>query len=390
MVLTTPGRSGPATTSPVSVARVYTNLRTAHLERFRKMTPARVLYTSTRYDFDENMIDRANPPVRLSRIGVIHELLRRHYSVLEVSEPCVVADWPFLLAQVAAVRLRGAFSCRRTTIVAYCIGNADPAVALEQRWWLPKPIARSIARATMNTLVRSTDRLAFGTTGSLALYQDCVGGHRLIGKSRLFEALPSACECLTESTEPHIPTQLAFVGSLAARKGIRTIMAAWDLLRKDRAGATLRILGKGELEREVTAWAAGRPEVSVAIDPPRLTIHRVLRESGVVIMLSDHRPSREQVGLPILEGLGHGCEIVTSTETGLADWLIRHGHAVVALDAPARTVADEIEAAFRRAAERTGSLPDLPTLDQRVVADRWMTAPAPATVPANAARARQG
>lgn len=359
-------------TVPGSAARVYTNLRTAHLERFPQMTPARVLYTATRYDFDASLVDPANPPVRLSRRGVIRELLRRHHSVLEINEPAMVISWSFLLAQVVAVRLRGALLRRRTTIVAYCIENTDPALRVQRRWRLPLRIARLVARAAMTIFVHASDRLAFGTTSSFALYQDYVGEGALARRSRLFEALPAACDCLSGSTEPRSPTQLVFVGSLSARKGVHRIMAAWDLLREDQAGATLRILGKGALEHEVVVWAADRPEVAVEIDPPRATVHRVLRESGALVVLSRHSPFREQVGLPILEGLSHGCEIVTTSETGLAPWLTEHGHGVVPLDAGPPHVAQEIEAAFRRAARRTGSLPDLPAVDQRIVADRWM------------------
>lgn len=65
-------------------------------------------------------------------------------------------------------------------------------------------------------------------------------------------------------------------------------------------------------------------------------------------------------------------EIIASSETGVAGWLADHGQSVVAPEAPASRVADEIGAAFDRARRRPGSLPDLPALDQRIVADRWM------------------
>jgi hypothetical protein len=289
-----------------SAARVYTHLRTAHLERFAHMTPARVLYVERRYDFDESLIDPDNPPLQRSRLGVLRELARRYHSVLEINEPTMVANWPFLLAQVALVRLRGVLTRRRTTIVAYCIGVTDPAVALARRRWMPKPFAKPVARAVMTILVGATERLAFGTAGSQALYEKCVGNKRLAGKARLFEALPSACDCLAGATDTRTPTQCTFVGKLTARKGIQQVMDAWDLVRLEHPRATLCIVGKGELEREVVAWAADRPEVSVEIDPPRDTIHRVLRRSGVLTCLAQPSPVREQIGLPLLEGLGHG------------------------------------------------------------------------------------
>jgi glycosyltransferase involved in cell wall biosynthesis len=365
---------GPAT---VARARVYTNLRTAHLERFRTMVPARVLYTDTRYDFDTSLIDATDPPVRRSRAGVVGELLRRHHDVVEINEPTMVTEWPFLLAQVGAVRLRGLVSRRRTAVVAYCIGVTDPVGALGRRWRLPAPLARPVARAVLTLLVGGTDRLAFGTTRSQALYESWLGRRRLAARSRLFEALPSPCGCAEGAEvgapgEPRAPTDALFVGKLTGRKGVRQLMAAWDLVRRHDPRARLRILGKGDLEGEVVAWAAERPEVSVEIDPPRATIHRTLRRSGVLVCLSQPAPTPEQIGLPIVEGLSHGCEIVATTETGLARWLADHRHGVVDPDAPPEGVAAEVTAAFSRATERHGSLVDLPREDQRIVADRWL------------------
>jgi glycosyltransferase involved in cell wall biosynthesis len=65
--------------------------------------------------------------------------------------------------------------------------------------------------------------------------------------------------------------------------------------------------------------------VSVIVDPPRAEVHELLRSSAVVAMPSVRRPGwREQIGLPLVEGLTHGCRVVTTTETGLADDLREH------------------------------------------------------------------
>jgi glycosyltransferase involved in cell wall biosynthesis len=359
--------------TPASAARVYTHLRTADLERFRHMTPARVLFTRTRYDFDESLVDPANPPVRLTRLGVVRQLLWRDHAVVEMNEPAIGDLFPFLLAQVAAVRLRGRISRRRATIAAYCIQNADPALEVARRWRLPRPLALVVTAAAVRILVRSTDRLAFGTAASYELYERYVGDRLLRERARLIEEVPSPCECLAGTTEERSSTQVAFVAQFSERKGIREAMAAWDVLRDDHPEATFRIVGKGPLEDDVVTWAASRPEVSVDIDPPRSAIHRLLSRSGVLILLSQPDGSfREQIGFPITEGLAHGCEIVASSETGLAGWLAQHGHGVVPPDAPAGRVADEIAAAFDRARRRPGSLHDLPAVDQRIVADHWM------------------
>lgn len=353
--------------------RVYANLRTADLERFREMTPARVLYTRTRYDFDGSLVDPARPPVRLSRPGVIRALLAADRPVVETNEPAMGDRFAFLLAQVAAIRLRGAVTGRRATIAAYCIQNADPAAELARRWHLPAAVARPLTRAALRTLVRASDRLAFGTGASLALYRGYVGERLLAGRARLIEELPAPCACLAGAPEPRVPAQLAFVAQFSERKGIRQAMAAWDALGDRVPGATFRVVGQGPLEAEVRRWAAGRPDVAVAVDPPRAEVHRVLRTSGVAVLLSQpHGTFREQVGFPVTEGLSHGCEVVASSETGLAGWLRAHGHGVVAPDAAPEAVAAALAAAFARAAGRRGSLADLPAEDRRVTADRWM------------------
>ncbi|MGV9941485.1 glycosyltransferase [Streptomyces sp. NPDC003401] len=55
---------------------------------------------------------------------------------------------------------------------------------------------------------------------------------------------------------------LLYLGRLAEAKGVRLLMAAWDEIAADGGvGVPLVIAGAGPLEREVTAWAAGRDDV---------------------------------------------------------------------------------------------------------------------------------
>ncbi|MYR59844.1 glycosyltransferase, partial [Streptomyces sp. SID625] len=55
---------------------------------------------------------------------------------------------------------------------------------------------------------------------------------------------------------------LLYLGRLAETKGVRLLMAAWDeIAAGGGAGVPLVIAGAGPLEREVTAWAAGRDDV---------------------------------------------------------------------------------------------------------------------------------
>jgi glycosyltransferase involved in cell wall biosynthesis len=353
--------------------RIYASLRTAHLERFREMAPAQVRFHRTRYDYDESLADPDAVPRRASRLGVVAELARRPYRVVEVNEPLMPERWPDLAAQIAAARLRGLLSRRRELVVAYCIGRTDPAEELHRRWRVPGRLARPMARLAVALLVRGMDRLAFGTTGAMELYADYVGPARLDRVARLFEALPAPCECRAGDTARARPGTLVFLGAFDERKGITRVMAAWDELTGRGTALRLHIMGTGPLAGEVESWAAGRPEVTLDIEPSRAHIHEVLRDSAALILLSQRvGPWREQIGLPIVEALGHGCEVIASSETGLAGWLRAHGHAVLDPRAEPGQLADVIATVLAAPRPAATVLADLPRSDRRIAADAWL------------------
>jgi glycosyltransferase involved in cell wall biosynthesis len=357
---------------PQRAMRIYGSLRSAHLERFPRMVPAEVVFHRTRADHDASLADPAAAPRQAGRLGVVARLLRRHYDVIEVNEPVMVQRWPDLLAQIAAIRLRGVLTRRRGSVVAYCIGLTDPVEELSRRSRLPPRLSRPIARVVMRVLVAGMDRLAFGTTEARGLYARYVPAARLDRISKVFEALPAPCECLSGAGHRQ-PSTVVFLGAFDERKGIERLMPAWEeLLRRD-GDARLQLIGSGPLAGEVGEWASQRAEVTLAIDPPRAAIHGALRESTALVLLSQRvGPWREQVGLPIVEALGHGCEVIASSETGLATWLAEHGHAVVDPRIAPAELAEVIAEVLDAPRSRERVLADLPDSDQRIAADAWL------------------
>ena len=92
---------------------------------------------------------------------------------------------------------------------------------------------------------------------------------------------------------------------------------------------------------------------------------------------------REQVGLPIVEGLSYGCTIVTTTETGLAGWLSEHRHRVLPADANEAQLAAAIIDALRRPVRgrtRSAAGPGRPA-DRRRVDVRMTETQAPTPAP---------
>jgi glycosyltransferase involved in cell wall biosynthesis len=116
------------------------------------------------------------------------------------------------------------------------------------------------------------------------------------------------------------------------------------------------------------------------VDPGRDRIHAVLHEASALVLPSQPSPTwREQVGLPIVEGLSHACTIVTTAETGLADWLRERGHGVAVDPASPAELAEIIRTVLAHPVDPEAVLAALPARDGRLVADDVLFTTAPST-----------
>jgi glycosyltransferase involved in cell wall biosynthesis len=117
-----------------------------------------------------------------------------------------------------------------------------------------------------------------------------------------------------------------FLGRLAQAKGVRLLMAAWDEIASGGGvGVPLVIAGAGPLEREVTAWAAGRDDVRYVGLYDTAECQKALARSVAVVAPSTWL---EAFGLVVVEAMaagvpavaaGHGAfvELVEDGATGL-------------------------------------------------------------------------
>ncbi|MEV0738266.1 glycosyltransferase family 4 protein [Streptomyces sp. NPDC050549] len=120
--------------------------------------------------------------------------------------------------------------------------------------------------------------------------------------------------------------QVLYLGRLAEAKGVRLLMAAWDeVAATGGVGVPLAIAGTGPLEKEVTAWAAGRDDVRYVglLDPAEC--RKAIARSVAVVAPSTWL---EAFGLVVVEAMaagvptvaaGHGAfvELVEDGVTGL-------------------------------------------------------------------------
>ena len=255
-------------------------------------------------------------------------------------------------------------------MVSYAIENLDP------RPFIPKLPARArwTRRAWLHmapAVWRRLDRVAFGTEQAADLYQEVFGSSRSTRPDlRLIPHLPAA---VVHDSAPR--DGVVFVGDLPSGRDFPHLLEAWANVAAAEPEARLHVIGSGRGVAAAQAFAMEGSHVEVSIDPRRDVIDQVLRRGKVLVLPSERGPRwREQVGLPIVEGLARGCLIVTTTETGLAPWLEAHGHFVVP-PGDSAALADALIAALRSPRHVADILADLPNVDGRAAADRWLTAP---------------
>ncbi|WP_344753870.1 glycosyltransferase [Gryllotalpicola koreensis] len=345
-----------------------------HFERASEMAPGLTLYLKRRADFDEALA--ANRPDFLS--GTLREIIRRvlvsRPRVLEVPEPLWFRYWPHTMILLIALRLASGSRRREISVVTYAIENSTPDRLPRRLATLPPALWRTISRILARGHLRHVDRIAFGTSGARQALITTAGLGALQDdhlQTRIIEALPTRCACTSPSEER--TDSVVFVTSLEQRKGLDTLLEAWPAVVAARPTAMLHIAGSGPLEGATATASATYPSIVFHGLVGRETVHSLYRHARVSVLPS--RPSgrwREQVGLPIVEGISHGTSIVTTAETGLARWLTQHGQHVLTELTP-RALATAIIEALAVPAPRYA----LPLADGRILADGWLIGRAP-------------
>lgn len=349
-------------------ARLYHQVRSAHLERAAQLPAATLLYGSTRYDFEAGLasgLDLVHAP----GARVAWWLLRHDLTAVEVNEPLLAHATRWTALALAAVRLRGILRGRRTQVVSYCIENLDPGSAPPWPGWKAR-LGRVVDPVLRRLIWGQLDRVVFGTPASAELYARLMPArHRL--RSCVVPALPTV-ERSAGAPAKSAGTVL-FLGALSDRKGIRQVLEAWPQVRAAVPDARLMVVGKGALESLVVEAAALDPSIELVVDPPRQRIRRELDGHQVLVLPAQPTPGwREQVGLPLVEGLSFGCTVVTTAETGLADWLAAHGHRVISEPASVDQLAVALTEAVQHPLPVAEVLASLPEQDGRLAADAWL------------------
>jgi glycosyltransferase involved in cell wall biosynthesis len=343
---------------------VIPELRNSHFEQSRSPVHQMVIYAARKQDLERELV-----PSRARRVRVVTGwtwAFRHRWKTVELPELLWLRALPLTLSVGLCVRVADLLTGRRTSVVAYAIENSDANALFGA--------VPSIARRPLLGFLRMAsrilfDRMVFGSEGAA----DCYRSLALVSsrcRTRILLELPVPCSCGVSAEKT--PT-VTFVGAFEQRKGVSMLLDAWEAASLP-DGWRLALAGQGPLNEDVRR-AARESKSVLALGPVgRDDVHVLMRESSIVILPSRRDGRwREQIGLPILEGLAHGCYIITTDDTGLAGWLIRNGHTVIPHDYEASVLSSAIEHAVNGQLQPPGTVCSaLPSIAGRISAEDWL------------------
>ena len=350
--------------------RVFPSIRSAHMDELDAYAPRPTLYFEKNYDLGGRTIPAHWR--RVTRLGAFRAVWTSQVDSLELFEPL----WPGQLATWIGLGLtqklrRGR---NRRTVGFFAIENSTLDVLFPSLRRFANFKRRMTVILLRSAVTRLADRIAFGTDMSHALYAPITTPKGPDTTITLDLLAPRA------STPPHkTPLTAAFVGELHERKGIDLLMTAWEAVEASLPGAHLSIVGDGPLRTLVASWVGARPQSR--------EYRGVLRHGEVFEFLTPlsvlvapsvrHGLWREQVGSPMTEALAVGSTIVTTTETGIAQWLSDRRHRVIDTPVDVLVLTDVVIESLKSPLSPAEVLASLPAVDGRQAADAWLHSASP-------------
>lgn len=348
--------------------RLIPELRNYHVALAPRITPSDTGYFEQKYDLSTAEL------AGFERMGT-REALRRvldgRYSQLIIWEPLWVRMLPKHILLVTAWRMR---TLRRRPVVSYAMENNDLGSLMVGRRRVSRAAVWAFSVLLGCYMRFAYTKLAFASEGAATTYRAIPLVRRV--ESRVILNLPARKEAQDVDIDPG---RVVMVARMETRKGIDVLMEAWPQVENARADASIVLVGGGPEGEKVADWASLRPASRryLGSTPHDTALAEVARAAVLVLPSVRDGRWREQIGLPLHEGLTNGLTIVTTDETGLARTLAEAGHYVIPVGAIRERLAQAVLAALDKPLAPADVRAVLPEEDGRVEADRWLVGGAP-------------
>lgn len=350
----------------------WPELRSKHLNSASMQSGSLFLVQKYKTDFDVTKIP-ANAQIRSAGVWKsIFIIFKARPEVVEIPEPLYYRYLLKTVLLVSAISLLSKFRKCPPKFVTFCLENGDKGLMPRRLSYISSIIWVAAITPLVRYLVQKLDKVAFGSELAQNTLKTWLTKNQIVdldSKSRYFPQLPSKCECHPELKK--VEGSVLFIGELEARKGIPLLIQAWEEHSKEFKNSTLTIAGSGSLKSAVDQLALRNNNVNFLGQVNRDTVHKLMRTNQIVVLPSRRSGSwREQIGLPIEEGLAHSCSLIASEDSGLSNFLIENKQQVLKWDFSL----EELVVALRSSTLNpvVVSSEKLPTRNQRGVAEDWL------------------
>jgi len=323
-------------------------------------------------DFDSSKI-----PVKaqIRSTGVWKSILlalKAEPEVIEIPEPLY---YRYLLRTaffVFAISSLSRFRNSRPKFVTFCLENGAKGLRPRRLSFISPILWVATITPLVRFLVQKVHRIAFGSEMAQSTLKTWLTRSQiedLDSKSRFFPQLPSKCECYPELLK--VQGSILFLGELEHRKGIHFLIEAWREYSKEFPNSTLTIAGRGSLEHQVKELVSGSTNVKFLGQVNRDAVHQLMRASQIVVLPSRRSGFwREQIGLPLEEGLSHSCSLIAPEDSGLSGFLVQNNQQILRWDYSVEDLVAALSSSTLNP-EVVNSM-KLPVRNQRGVAEDWL------------------
>ncbi len=344
--------------------RLIPELRNYHVASVDDYSPSESYYFQRKYDLSGSDTPHHE---QISLWRALTMVLSRRYSHLIIWEPLWVRMLPRHILLVTAWRVR---HWRRRPVLSYAMENNDIRSLMVGDGSIPDWLVSAFARVLGVYIRFAYTRIAYASEGARNLYHSIPLVNQV--ESALIPNLPArpaSCQHASRGM------RVVMVASMELRKGTEILMHSWPTVEAALPHAKLVIIGGGPEAERVAQWAASKPDSRTYLGPlDHSEVHAELARSTVLVLPSVRAGRwREQIGLPLHEGLMHGLTVVTTDETGLAAFLARAGHYVMPIAEVCERLSGALIAALRQPLDPEAVRSVLPVRAGRIVADRWLT-----------------